>query len=227
MRPHLHRILCTSAFLLVAFAPDPAYAQRRGIPIPVVFGWGEAIDRVGELPESVREEVRRELGTDVSIGYHYQRAHVFWLSFWTWDGGHVLYQGDRYWKLGPAEWGQLLGSRGAETLDTPLLYRFPLGLDILAGLVVIGIVRSRLFPSAQERARRLLKQSCYREALELYARHVLPPEGGEAPEEGDPVDPEAALANAVNHLCDRGIPPDEAARNMQVILRGLAEAGQP
>ncbi len=55
-------------------------------------------------------EVRRETGADVSIGYHDNRFHVFWLSLWTWGGQHILYAGDNYRVLEPADWEELLGS---------------------------------------------------------------------------------------------------------------------
>jgi hypothetical protein len=226
MRPHLPRILCASAFLLVAFAPDPAYAQRRGIPVPIVFGWGETIGRVGELPERVREEVRRELGHDVSIGFHYHRVHVFWLDLWTWDGRHVLYRGDRYWALGPDDWGQLIGYGAARELDQPLSYRFPMGAVLIGTLFLVGTLWSRVFPSGRERARRLLRDERYREAIELYVRRVEPPADGGAPGGGTPAPEEAAFEDAVRLLGDRGVDAGQAEKNLRTILRALAE-GDP
>ena len=128
---------------LVFFVVVVAFAL---LPIPVFYGWGEEIDHVGDLPSDIKEDIRRELGRDPAIGFAYRRFHIFWLDFWTWDGRHVLYcsEGKIYWEIGPESWigpdswAELLGRRESEMLSTPILYRFPLGLSIFGGLVILG-----------------------------------------------------------------------------------------
>jgi hypothetical protein len=167
--------------LLITFTPNVAQARRGGIPIPIIFGSGEEIDRVGDLPDDVKEQIPSEMGPGVSIGFHYHRFHIYWLNLWTWDGQHVLYQGDRYWKLGPADWEKLLGSPGSRALGKPFFYRFPMGIDILGGLAVLWFLWSTFLPSDRARAEKLLSDERYLDALQLYARQVTPPANIEAP----------------------------------------------
>ncbi|MHC4404958.1 MAG: hypothetical protein ACYTG0_35370 [Planctomycetota bacterium] len=177
----------------------------------VIYGTDEKMAHVRDLPSDVEEDVRREMGHDVAIGFLYERFHVFWLDFWTWGGRHVLYAGDEYWELEPIDWQGLLGEEGSENLSKPILYRFPLGLTIVVGLVIVGVLAAKLFPSDATRARRLLKDERYQQAVQAYAEKVSPPDGSEETPESPAESPKAAFASAV-----------EAERNMNLILRALA-----
>ena len=205
----------------------------------IVYGTSEKIAHVADLPSDAKEEIGREVGRrNVAVGFHYKRFHILWLDFWTWDGRHVLYAGEEYWEPDePAVWKQILGTASP---GKPLLYRFPLGLTIVVGLIVLGVLFSWLFPSDEARTRKLLKDERYQEALKICAEKIAPEEpAAEAPEgETEVPEPEAAtpeaqeesfkaaFAAAVDLLRTNGVPADEAERNMELILRTLASAAE-
>jgi hypothetical protein len=193
-------------------------AEAGGIPIVVIYGEEEQITHVGELPGHLREQARRELGQDVSIGFIWRRFHIYYVSFWTWGGEHVLYKGDRYWAPKADAWEKLLGKEEAAKLSVPFFYRFPLGLAAVGGLFALGIVGPRLFPSDRERARRLLKDPRYVDALAEFAQAIAPPEGSSR----RALSREAAMEAAVRRLQDQGIPAARAEANFRTLVRVLS-----
>ena len=92
-----------SLFLFAGPLESVSYA-RRGIPIPVIWGHGEKISKMGDLHPVVREAVTSELGHDVSVGFLYNHFHIFYADLWTWNGRHVLYRGDQYWEVDDTQW---------------------------------------------------------------------------------------------------------------------------
>jgi hypothetical protein len=228
MKPRVSGGLLLAVLGGIAIFSAVGQARAAGEPIllgiPIVYGWGEEVAHVAALPGDARDGVRRELGKDVAIGYFYKRFHIFWLDLWTWDGRHVLYAGNECWELPPDAWAEILGATESQKLGKPILYRFPLGLTILVGLVVLGVVTSKVFPSDAARAKKLLKDDRYQQALDTYANKVFPEQ---APGETEPVaaeSPQVAMASALEHLRNHGIPADEAEKNMLAILRALAAA---
>jgi hypothetical protein len=220
---YLGRVL----LVLVAVAIFPGKAEAKRIPI--FFGWGDKISHVRDLPSDVRQQARQELGRDVAVGFKYSRFHIFWLDIWTWGGSHVLYSGDNYSEPTPADWKEILGGEGRESLGKPFLYRFPLGLTILGCVVVVAVlgktIGSRLFPSEETRVRRLLKDERYRQAVRTYENIVSPPGGLSRIEGSQEGDPQVAFASAVESLRAQGVPAAEAEENLLLILR-VSAAGE-
>lgn len=97
--------------------PPPAASGRSR------FGMNEA------TPESVLRQV----------GYKYDYGGLFWIDFWTWGGEYCLYDGDKtYHPITPEEAARFLGR--TDPPSRPFLFKFPLGLLILGGILVLGII---------------------------------------------------------------------------------------
>ena len=81
---------CTLLFLclfILAFCGVTADVHaQRGIPIPVVWGSGEKMTEMGSLPPEVSSAVADELGTQVTVAFINERAHLCYLDVWTWNG---------------------------------------------------------------------------------------------------------------------------------------------
>lgn len=78
----------------------------------------------------------------VEVGYKWSYGGLFWIDFWTWGGEYCLYRGNEYESITPEEAALLLGQSSAP--GRPFLYKFPLGLLIIAGIVVLGVIGSLL-----------------------------------------------------------------------------------
>jgi tetratricopeptide (TPR) repeat protein len=208
------------SFLLacfVLFVPgwaNTALAQqpRRGI----AYGWGEKIVHVGDLPPEVRAELRKETNNDLAIGFCYQHSWLFGdgFDFWTWHGKYVLFEGNKLIELTDEQFVQLLGKERFDSLDKPLTYRFPVGLLTALGIVVA--IGARIYLSAQSRARRLLKDNRYQQALEVYAKSL--------PSNSEPnrQDIENALAGGVEFLLQtHGIPARKAGPHLRLLVSEL------
>lgn len=64
----------------------------------------------GELPQSVRAEISREIGSDVSVAFLYSRFHIFYATVGTWNGRSVLSHGEEYWEAPASGWHGLIGA---------------------------------------------------------------------------------------------------------------------
>ena len=208
--------------ILAGTAFPQSVEAARGVPIAIIWGQSEEIAHVGDLPAGVRGEVSRELGSDVAIGFFYKRAHLFWLSVWTWDGQHVLYNGDAYWVPPPDAWKKLLGADGAANLPTPIYYRFPLGLDVAGVLLLLSLVLSRAFPSDEKRARRLIEEPRYREAVGDYLTAVSPPKEPPDGATREPLSPEVAFERSVRRLRNQGLSAEQAEADLRFLLHMLS-----
>jgi hypothetical protein len=135
------------------------------VPIPIIWGKGETVAQVGELPPEVQQEATRELGANVSVGFIYNRFHIYYADLWTWNGRHVLYTGDKYLALDAAQWQELIGESAESKYGKPFRYRFPLGIVIIAALGVVSAIRPYVFPSDARRIEKLLNDPSYRNAI--------------------------------------------------------------
>lgn len=197
-------LLC---FLLVGVfyfaAPGKAHARRGGI---VLITTGESIAHVEDLSPEARELAHEITGRNVQVGYAYSYAGVFWIDGWTWDGTHCLYVGDTYWPL-DEELSQALLGKSTNELDTPLLYRFP-PLLILLAIGGLGYGLFKLHESRQRAQLRaeLLADPRYAKAADIYAA------GGEE-----------ALEDALQYLESEGIAGEYACDRLAFVLaeRGL------
>ncbi|MBL8817082.1 MAG: hypothetical protein JNL58_13725 [Planctomyces sp.] len=148
---------------LSAFA-DTASA---GIPIPILYGDGEEIKDVGEVPPEVARSLADELGAQVRVGFLYHRFHIFWLDAWTSNGRHVLYSGDKYWTPTSSEWPNIIGGDPAEKFGIPLLYRIPPILGILSCVLVLWVVAEVSMKSDVQKLNKLLNDKRYRKSIEI------------------------------------------------------------
>lgn len=159
------RIVILSAFL--SFLLSSSEIVIAGIPIPIIWGQDEKITDLGEVSPEVARPLAKELGTEVRVGFLYDRFHIFWLDAWTSNGRHVLYSGDRYWIPTTSEWSPIAGGDPVEKYGTPLLYRIPLGPAIASVIVVCWIIQQRVFKSDVEKLNALLKDQRYQRSLEI------------------------------------------------------------
>ncbi len=218
---YLHRSgLVVASIALWLATPTTASA------IPIIFGHGETISHVKDLPGDLKQQARAELNQDVAIGFKYSHLHVFWLDVWSWDGEFVLYHDKQFWKLTQDQWTRFLGREGYEALEKPLLYRFPIGLVVVAALIIWSIVYKWITRKRTDQATQLLQDPRYQEAVRLYGEKLT---AAQNPSPGGPLDmtekPEAAaFAAALDYLQKEGVPPDEAKANL---VRVLSFAGMP
>jgi hypothetical protein len=141
------RLLSLVALGILLLAPAPASA---GIPIPIIWGEGDEIDHVQDLPPQLKQELAKEvkgMPSSVAVGFHYKRLHVFWANLWTWEGTYCLYAGDQYWPLTLAQVVALTGKSESD-FSKPFLYKFPLGLLILGGVILLIVAGSLLSRSS-------------------------------------------------------------------------------
>jgi len=196
----------------------------------IIYGHGEKMAYVGDLPKPLWQSnigpLDPKLGMNPSVGYLYKRFHIFWCDLWTWGGRHVLYSGDNCWEPAPADWEELLGKGEREKLGKPFLYRFPLGLIVLGALAISAGLAKALIAGDGARARTLLADVRYKEALRLLVRETPPDGSSEAVQTNRMAAQEEAFAAAVNYLVDHGVPAHKAHANLQLILNVLANEAQ-
>jgi hypothetical protein len=202
-----------AVFVLLA-ASGMALATPRSAEagIPVIYGSGDRIDKVADLPPG--HPALAEMGHDTAVGYMYWHLHVYWCPIWTSSGEFVVYQGDRYVPLGN-DLDEIAGVTGLPKakLGRPFLSLVPLGWLIAGGFVLVGtvsgMVQSRNSPAA--RLRRLLKEPTYQEAL--------------ADAQNEP-DMTKAYERAVSYVMGRGVPEAKARENVGLIFHSLAVAAE-
>ena len=209
------RLIVVASVLAVLGTASQAYA-RRGIPIPIVWGSGEKMTDLGELPPEVSEALAEELGGTVNVAFLNERAHVFYCDLWTWNGRHVVRSGDSYWEPDADAWQQLIEGDPSSKYGTPILYRFPL-LPTLIVVVIAGVViRKRFFKTEEEKLEALMNDARYQKAVESIF-------GTDGDEESDvmvtTLDDQKFMA-AKNQLIADGVAADVADKN----LRKLTDA---
>jgi len=114
----------TALVVYVMFSPSEASAKFFMIT-------------TGETISDVRSG--KDGNKSVKIGYKYDYAGLFWIDFWTWDGGYCVYEGTNFRPITAEQAAQLLGKSPRE-ISPPFLYRFPLGLLIVAGFVLLAVI---------------------------------------------------------------------------------------
>jgi hypothetical protein len=212
-------------FLIAAAAllwPAPA----RAIPVPC--GSLETISHLSDLPAAARQALKQELKADLALGYFHRSFHVFFCPLWTWGGQHVLYAGDRYWPITEAQAARFLDHEGG--LGSPFLYKFPLGLLILSGLVFCFALSRILARRENRKVMSLLNDPHYRHAIEIVVRPTPDealgtPESPTAPSPAEPSllpDHAARYQTALDYLKGRGIRAEEARANLDRVLQALA-----
>ncbi|MCA9442906.1 MAG: hypothetical protein KC964_19035 [Candidatus Omnitrophica bacterium] len=220
--------ICLSVCLLfggLLLQIEEANARGRGIPIPIFFGSGEKVIHLADLPKDVKREFRMETGHEGSLGFLYERFHIFYLDIWTWNGRYVLYEDELYYEIS-SEFREALLTSGVKGFRKPILYTFPIGGILLVLIVVAAIGFPRLFPSPESQVRRLFNDERYQEAITLYSNKVRPSNQTEDGNDLEATPPEKAFESAVEHLEKKGIEHDEAQRNLQIMFQILASNSQ-
>ena len=195
--------------MMIAFLAGPLQPISFA-GIPIIYGHGEKVEKMGELPDGARESIRTELGQEVSVGFLYRHAHVYHLDFWTWDGKHVLFNGDRYWKMEDGQWLMLLSESPSQKFGKPYAYRFPLGLIILCVITAMGVLQPIVSPSDEQRLAKVVEDSRYLAA----ADSVLPNDRECLSTDYD----DERFDSAIASLKDYGISEDKARINLRILL---------
>src|SRR4051812_38547588 len=188
----------------------------------IVITSGTTIKHIGEITEEKRQEMRKgprqvgQLGpraalmTDPQVGFRYQSFDVFWIPLWTWNGSYCLYQGRTEAPIPPEKAADYLG-RSVDELHKPFAYRYPPGLLILGGILLISIPAGLLKRRGEVKTHALLADPRYQQALQMYRQ------GAQS---------EAAFEDAVLSLEREGISRNEAVRNLRALLAHLAQKEQ-
>src|SRR5262249_39837892 len=109
---------------------------------------------------------RQATGKNPAVGFKYSYFGVFWLDLWTWGGEYCLYEGDNYSPI-PLAMAAGLTGKSEDELTKPFLYRYPLGLLIIAGCVLVFTPMAMINKAKQRRVQRLFGDERYRSALEI------------------------------------------------------------
>lgn len=220
--PFILRAVAASIVGLLVLAAE---APAKGV---ILITHGDTIAQLGDLSAQLGNP-----DSTVKVGFKSSYAGLFWIDLWTWGGEFCLYQDNTYQPIDRREAAALLGKTEDE-LQEPLLYRFPLGLMLLAGLAVLGGAVWVLGGIAQSlekaKASRLLHDPIYEKALEIASAPPTAPavpsqpaEAGALPvsasEEDKQVAPESAFEAGVRYLTDSGVSLEEAVRNLQLLMR--------
>lgn len=211
----MHRLLITLVSLFLVASPfELAACARAGIPI--IWGQGEDVAEVGDLPPDVKEEIVSEIGQDVSVGYMYSRFHIYYADMWTWNGRHVLVHEDQYWSVDDSQWELMLGGPVESKFGKPFSYRFPLGATLLASIIVLSYAVPRVFPSDERKLEKLSRDSRYTRALEK----ILPNGDHALRTQYKPDDVDLAVVD----LTGQGISEPKARRNLELMLSTVCAA---
>src|SRR5262245_23289354 len=207
---------------------QPHTASAKGI---VLITHGETVQHIAEFPpaekDKLRAEIRQFAGRDVqpSVGYAYKYWGIFWLDFWTWDGRFCIYEDKTLWGEPPV--GLLAERLGVSegSLTPPFFYRFPPGLLIIAGFILLGVLAAVFKKSSVQNAKVLVEDVRYQRALEIIAEELRKEEEAAKAHAAAGTQPAAAevpsltpFDAAVEYLVSQGIPRGEAQANLATIL---------
>jgi hypothetical protein len=202
---------------------SPAHA------IPIIWDRGETVIRLADLPPQspLRKQpnVPAQLQPD-KIGYKYWRLRIFWCPIWTTDGTFVAYSRERdpYLPLStnPEEAAKIAGM-DPKDVSVPILYRFPMGWWIIAGLIILGSIAAAFdkpqppaangaqpMPLSSEEAK-LLTDEKYQQAISaVYGEGRI----------ADQVTMDD-ISRGIDSLVAQGVPREEAELNLALVLEKL------
>src|SRR5437764_6727836 len=119
------------ALILVFFSPTRASA---GI---ILITHGDTIKHLGDIRNAeLKDALRKANFKNLSVGFKYSYFGVFWIDLWTWGGEYCVYEGNNYNPI-PLALAATLTGKSEDELGKPFFYRFPLGLLIIGGCVVV------------------------------------------------------------------------------------------
>jgi len=192
-------------------------SDARGIPIPIIFGNGEEMTEMGELPSEVSRDVENELGTRVTVAFLYEHVHVYYLDVWTWNGRYVLHSGNKYWEPGSDKWQKMIGGEPSDKYGKPILYRIPLLTALLSVIVAGAVLRKLFFKTDQEKLAALMNDKRYQRALETVFGKNNDEESAVATTTLD----RQRFLNAKNQLISEGVDIHAAESNLQTIVDAI------
>jgi hypothetical protein len=210
--------------LITAFLFIPTEASAKGV---ILITHGDTITHLGDPPQQPEKP-----DSTVKVGFKSSYGGLFWMDFWTWGGEFCLYEGNNYEPIDRATAARLLGKPENE-LKEPFLYRFPLGLLILAVLAVLFgallIFGAILQAIEKAKAAKLRSDPIYEKAFEIASVQAVqanqdgPAEAGPPPADSGAADKQGdsgpAFDAAVRYLTDSGVAQKEAVRNLQLLIR--------
>jgi hypothetical protein len=224
-------LLGLSPLLLAACLVNPSRARAAGV---VLITHGTTVNHVADIPAEHQQAIRQQLGAGVAIGYTYSYFGVFWLDLWTWGGEYCLFRDKTAWKVPRDMLAQIAGKSSVDELGKPFLYKFPLGLIILLGILFFAVPAGIRKKTAQRKIQRLFADPRYQKALNLIAERVNKEQAAvaAASQEGQAVAPAAAeesqrhriFDEAVQLLVSEGIDQLEAEQNLALMLHILSQA---
>jgi hypothetical protein len=138
-------LLFLGVFMFLVSGITADAQARRGIPIPIVWGSGEKMTEMGELPPELSRGIAEKTGNQVTVAFLYERTHVLYLDVWTWNGRHVIHSGNNYWQPDSTQWRDMIGEDPSAKYGKPILYRIPLLPALLVVLILGNMVRQRFF----------------------------------------------------------------------------------
>jgi hypothetical protein len=220
----------------VAAAPANEGRHSAALAVFVLVTHGDTISHLGDFPpvEVMQKPWLPPLRFS-KVGFKYSYWGVFGVDLWTWGGEYCEYEGKTFVPLSPAEAAQRLGVQESD-LGTPFNYKFPIGLLILIGLIVIGVLMWIFAPrETAESPVAFLTDPRYLQALTIYtgqldkAVNPVPPDAVTATPPAPAASPSAdskvaAFDAAVNFLVGHGIAREEAERNFAVMATLMGKA---
>jgi hypothetical protein len=199
----------------------------------ILITHGDTINHVGNIAGPAPQDMQKNAIGDVKVGFKYSYFGVFWLDLWTWGGEFCLYtKDDRYQPISRSQAAMLMGV-SEDQLSKPFLYKFPLGLIILVGVVLICIAVRIFKKSPEERIKQLFEDPRYQKALTIISEQVKKDEAAAKAQEnqegagegkaGEKPSSDGGFEAAVVYLTGEGIPRAEAEQNLAVLLNVLSQ----
>jgi hypothetical protein len=200
----------------------------------MIFTSGTTVKPLGEVVNKDAGQGLRNMPAGVGVGYCYNYVGLFWIEFWTWGGSYCLHEPNRRpFRISKEKAAEYL-DRDVESLEKPFAYKYPPGLLIIAGIVLLSIPFAVHNRRTERRMRALFADDHYQKALAIIDQHQARQDATMAeweesarqaqlaghPEPPKPAPPlfDAGFEEAVLLLLREGVARDEAERNLRAML---------
>jgi hypothetical protein len=237
----MQRILSFSLPLALAVVLWSPARTQAGI---LMFTSGPTVKHLGHVvnKNALKDLDLKQMPDGFSVGYKYNYAGLFWIEFWTWGGTYCVYEDIR--RTFPVTEEQAAALLGLEVkqLEKPFVYKYPPGLLVIAGLILLRLPFMIANRRGSNRMRALFADGGYRHALSIIDRHEARRQQELAQWEeaarqarlaNQPISPKPAppvmdvgFEEAVITLVREGYPREEVERNLRAMLAYRAEHQQ-